>query len=159
MSNPSGSPVTDTVDLDAHEAIARAAWRGPWQWYGNTKTHSVYLASAHSGRRFVMDFDRWGMTGAQPRFQVDHRMVRLSELAATESPLGPKFEVPYRRNFAGIGHPDATHIAANDPTTTLALIARIRELEHALTVLAWADPPTPEKVLAGRLIANRGITR
>lgn len=124
------------VNIDELEATARAAWPGPWQWYGNTKGHSVYLASTHSGRRFVMDFDRWGMTQAQPRFQVNHMMVRLGDLAKTESPLGPRFEVPYRRDFAGIGHPDATHIAANDPTTTLALIARIRELEAALTTTA-----------------------
>lgn len=118
------------VDLDKLETIARAARPGPWQWYGNTKMYSIYLATAHSGRVLVMDFERWGMSGAQPRFQVDHRMVRLGELGMQESPLGPKFEVPYRRDFHGIGHPDAEHIAANDPSTTLALIARIRELER-----------------------------
>lgn len=156
--------MTDTVDLDAHEAIARAAWRGPWQWYGNTKSYSVYLASPHSGRRFVMDFERWGMTGAQPRFQdVNHMMVRLSDLAKAESPLGPKFEVPYRRDFAGIGHPDATHIAANDPTTTLALIARIRELERAL-IMACDHATTHlatdrEVIISSRRIAHKGTTR
>ncbi len=71
----------------------------------------------------MLDFARWGMRGAQPRFQM---------LGRSEHPMGPKFEVPYRRDFSGIGHPDAAHIAANDPTTTLALIARIRELEQAL---------------------------
>lgn len=30
------------------------------------------------------------------------------------------------------GHPDAEHIAENDPTSTLAVIAYVRELEAAL---------------------------
>ena len=123
------------VDLEELERIAKAARPGPWQWYGNTKMYDVCLATVDRGREFVMDFVRWGMAGAQPRFQIDHRMVTLGELAADEHALGPKFEVSYRRQFAGIGHPDARHIAANDPSTTLALIARIRELEGAFTVV------------------------
>ncbi len=117
------------IDLDELESKARAARPGPWQWYGNTKTYDVQLATVHGGRVFVMDFVRWGMAGAQPRFQIDHRMHTLGELGLGEHPMGPQFEVPYRRQFLGIGHPDAQHIAANDPSTTLALIARIRELE------------------------------
>jgi len=120
------------IDLDALERKARAARPGPWQWYGNTKMHSVYLATVHGGRVFVLDFERWGMRGAQPRFQMDRRMVELGELAKQEHPFGPKFEVPYRRDFHGIGHPDAEHIAANSPEITLGLIARIRELEKEL---------------------------
>lgn len=42
---------------------------GPWKWFGNAVSNSVYLATTHSGRRYVMDFVRWGMRGAQPRFQ------------------------------------------------------------------------------------------
>lgn len=125
-----------TLDLDELERKAKGARPGPWEWYGNTKMHEVYLATVHGGRVFVMDFARWGMGGAQPRFQIDGLMVRLGELGESEHPLGPKFEVSYRRQFAGIGHPDAEHIAANDPTTTLALIARIRKLEAKLTEVA-----------------------
>lgn len=73
-----------------------------------------------------------GLNGGQPRFPIDHRMVTLSEMAGRGDPLGPTFEVPYRRDFVGIGHPLARHIAANDPTTVLALIARIRDLQQAL---------------------------
>ncbi len=126
------------VDLDELERKARVARPGPWGWYGNTKTHEVYLSTVHGGRVFVMDFERWGMRGAQPRFQIDHRMVALGALAKQEHPMGPKFEVPYRRNFVGIGHPDAEHIASNDPSTTLALIARIRELKQSLALAASA---------------------
>lgn len=130
------------VDLAALRAIVEPAlaWaggRGPWQWFGNTKTHDAYLATTHSGRTFVMDFARWGMAAGQPRFQVDQRMVTLGELAKRGDPLGPKFEVSYRRDFVGIGHPIAAHIAACDPTTVLALLKRIHVLEQQL--LASAD--------------------
>lgn len=128
-----------TIDLDSLERVARAARPGPWQWYGDTKAHSVYLATVHGGRVFVMDFVRWGMTGAQPRFQLplsstkEHPwagvMRSVGELGKEEHHLGPRFEASYRRQFTGIGHPDATHIATFDPTTVLALISRIRELE------------------------------
>jgi hypothetical protein len=121
-----------SIDLDELEHKATAARPGPWEWYGNTKTSDVYLATVNGGRVFVMDFARWGMAGGQPRFQVDHQMVSLGQLGKDESPLGPKFEVSYRRQFVGIGHPDARHIAANSPDVTLALVARIRELEETL---------------------------
>lgn len=42
---------------------------GPWAWFGDGKCGLIYLATAHSGRRTVMDFQRWGMQGAQPLFQ------------------------------------------------------------------------------------------
>lgn len=151
------------VDLDALEATAKAARPGPWQWFGNTKGHWVYLATTHGGRVFVMDFDRWGMTGGQPRFQIDHRMVKLGDLAKDEHSLGPKFEVPYRRDFVGIGHPDATHIAANSPDVTIALIARIRELESALLSVAdlsdRGELPWRATVACIRLLVEQGARR
>lgn len=154
--------MTRAVDIDKHDAIARAARSGPWQWYGNTKTYEVYLSTVHGGRVFVMDFTRWGMRGAQPRFQIDHRMVELGELGSYEHPLGPTFEVPYRRQFTGIGHPDATHIAANSPDVTLALTARIRELEAALVecadMLAGEDvDPDEQAANLFRAVAARGV--
>lgn len=46
---------------------------GPWGWFGNASSNGLYLATRHSGRRYVMDFVRWGMRGAQPRFQPNAR--------------------------------------------------------------------------------------
>lgn len=85
-----------------------AATPGPWQWYGNTKQHQVYLSTVHSGRRFILTFERWGMQDAQPLFQVHHSdgcgiMTPVTELA--------EFEVDHRRDFVGINHPDAKLIA------------------------------------------------
>jgi hypothetical protein len=136
-----------TVDLKDLKRKAEAATGGRWQWFGNTKMNEVYLATVDGGHQYVMDFVRWGMRSAQPRFQVrldggpgtgieralgcpGTRIMRaLGEMGAKEHPLGPKFEAPHRRHFTGIGHPDAVHIAANSPEVTLGLIARIEELE------------------------------
>ena len=82
--------------------------------------HEVYLSTVNHGRRFVMDFVRWGMSGAQPRFQValdggdgSGVMRGIGIMGENESPLGPTFEASHRKQFTGIGHPDATFIAAS----------------------------------------------
>ncbi len=95
---------------------------GPWGWFGNPY-RGVHIAAKHSGRRFVMQFARWGMQAAQPRFQLNDRMVNAAELL--------KFEVGdrdvtgltaakanssvYRLDVIDIDHPDARlMIAAPD---------------------------------------------
>jgi hypothetical protein len=59
-----------TFDLKRAKELCEAATAGPWQWFGNTKMREVYLATIDRGRVFVMDFVRWGMSSAQPRFQL-----------------------------------------------------------------------------------------
>lgn len=94
---------------------------GPWGWFGNAKTNEVYLATKHSGRRYVMGFQRWGMRGAQPMFQpgerglvpadtlltfeVGDRAVRGAEAAKAD-------ESVYRYDISGIDCADARLIAA-----------------------------------------------
>ena len=94
---------------------------GPWEWFGNAKTHSIYLATRHSGRRYVMGFQRWGMKGAQPMFQPANRglvpakdllqfevgdrdVVGVNAAAANES--------VYRLDIRGVDCADARLIAA-----------------------------------------------
>lgn len=101
---------------------------GPWEWFGNLKVRSVYLATKHSGRRFVMQFERWGMQGAAPRFQhvTKHLMYRFERWANKER--------DYRADIRGIDHPDAILIAlAPDLATNLtAAVERVGELEATL---------------------------
>lgn len=94
---------------------------GPWSWYGNAGSKSLYLATTHSGRRWVMGFKRWGMSGAQPMFQpearglvpasdictfaVGDRSVRGTKEAAENSSV-------YRLDINGIDCADAHLIAA-----------------------------------------------
>ena len=93
---------------------------GPWAWYGDGAHHQIYLATAHSGRRWVMGFNRWGMRGAQPCFQsggilraasdlftfvVGDKSVRGIAAAKSDGSV-------YRYDVSGIDHPDARLIAA-----------------------------------------------
>lgn len=89
---------------------------GPWGWFGGN--HGYYLATTHSGRRFVMDFVRMGTQGAQPRFQLNGCMVKGGELVRFEvdrSVMGFKAgkAAPsvYRYDIVEIDHPDARLIA------------------------------------------------
>jgi hypothetical protein len=95
---------------------------GPWGWYGNQ--HGVYLATAHSGRRFVMGFRRMGTQGAQPTFQVNQRMVPASALVRFEVgdgrakgfAQGKTDESVYRYDIRDIDAADARLIAAAPDT-------------------------------------------
>lgn len=111
---------------------------GPWQWFGNTKHSEVYLATVHGGRVFVMDFVRWGMCGAQPRFQVGIEgregsgfMRTLAELTAGGGDLGVRYEVPYRKQFVGIGHPAARFLAESRALVD-ELLAEVKRLRADL---------------------------
>ncbi|RVJ93121.1 hypothetical protein [Sinorhizobium meliloti] len=95
---------------------------GPWAWFGNANSNHVYLATTHSGRRYVMDFVRWGMRGAQPRFQPERGgMVDAKDLLQFEvgdqSIVGieaaKKDGSVYRYDVRGIDCADARLIAAS----------------------------------------------
>lgn len=82
------------------------ATRGPWRWFGNTKSKDIYMATTHSGRVFVMQFERYGRSGAQPVFQVR---------TSTGGIMTPAhnlviYEAPHRADISGIDHPDAIAI-------------------------------------------------
>lgn len=127
----------------AREARARAdaTPKGPWKWFGNTKTRSIYLATDHSGRVFVMDFERWGPAAA-PRFQENHRMIRADEFVEYEvAPVrGVRNLCPqvYRQDFIGLDHPVPKFLAAarSDVSTLCDIIesqaAEIERLRAAL---------------------------
>lgn len=94
---------------------------GPWEWFGNARNNEIYLATKHSGRRYVMGFQRWGMRGAQPMFQPAERgLVPASELLTFE--VGERGvrgveaakanESVYRLDIRGIDCADAHLIAA-----------------------------------------------
>lgn len=83
---------------------------GPWRWEVSTDNHLVYLQGTRPPRLYVMDFVRWGMRGAAPRFQVRKDgfggvMVRVDELAVQRQ----SHHVGWNQ---WINHPDALLIAA-----------------------------------------------
>ncbi|MCZ7856039.1 hypothetical protein O9X81_05385 [Agrobacterium salinitolerans] len=94
---------------------------GPWKWFGNASSNHVYLATTHSGRRYVMDFVRWGMRGAQPRFQpAKGGMIDAKDLLQFEVgdrdivgiDAAKKDGSVYRYDVRGINCADARLIAA-----------------------------------------------
>ncbi|MBO9624136.1 MAG: hypothetical protein J7500_15620 [Sphingomonas sp.] len=112
------------------EAESQNGWTpGPWSWFGNARNREIYLATTHSGRRYVMGFRRWGMSGAQPMFQpanrglvpaerlltfeVGDREVRGVEQAKANDSV-------YRLDISGIDCADARLIAAAPDFATIA---------------------------------------
>lgn len=94
---------------------------GPWEWFGNARNQEIYLATVHSGRRYVMGFQRWGMRGAQPMFQpAEHGLVAADKLVTFE--VGDRDvrgvteakanDSVYRLDINGIDCADAHLIAA-----------------------------------------------
>ena len=136
--------------------------KGPWGWFGSAgNIPEIYLATKHSGRRYVMGFDRWGLNGAQPSFQPNGRgMVKAKDLLQFEvgdqSIVGldaaKKDASVYRFHIRGIAAPDAhliaaapelyeaLRMAANDlntaahflPDTGLALLETVKQAHAAL---------------------------
>jgi hypothetical protein len=138
MTSPGKEQMTTGLDVEELERKALAATPGPWGWFGNAGSQSIYLATVNRGRQFVMKFARWGMRGSQPRFQVNGRMTNASELMEFEvcraigDAAAKKDPDCYRLDVTGIAHPDAIHISTFSPEVVLSLIARMKATEAAL---------------------------
>jgi hypothetical protein len=132
----SEKPMTED-EIEAARALDAARTPGEWQWFGNMKMHEVDLATVDRGRVFVMQFDRWGMRGAQPRFQVrlngEPGSGIMRDLGDLGPALGPQMIGSHRNDFIGIGHPDARFIAACS-TLVPRLLREVDRLRPALTV-------------------------
>ena len=111
--------------LDEIEQKLKATTPGPWYWRGVKKLHDVALLSTKNGHQTVMDFVRWGMSGAGPRFKMDGVLERIETLASPRQAHRPDGE------FYHINHPDAEFIASS-PEMVAKLIAAVREMENQL---------------------------
>ncbi len=81
---------------------------GPWIWRINRKTKHVDLVARAGWGLTVMDFVRYGMNSAAPRFlDENHLMVRADELA--KNIPGEEHHAEWNQD---IDHPDARLIAA-----------------------------------------------
>lgn len=153
-----------TLNLDTLRKTAEAATPGPWHWAGNADNHQLYLATwiKGAGRCQVMDFERWGMQGAIPRFLDDESLMMQTaknrlvfEVARNQGlPDGTPRSHPkvYRADVVDVMHPNAKFIATFDPATVLALLSRLEQAEQQVKAvlrlvddwesgaLRWEDP-------------------
>jgi len=136
---------------------------GPWAWFGNASTNTLYLATVHSGRQYVMDFTRWGSRGAQPRFQPGKGvMVDAKDLLQFEvgdqSIVGveaaKKDAGVYRLDVRGIQCADAALIAAA-PELLEALQLAEHWLANSLPV-ADIDKPKPLPIIRAAIAKAEG---
>lgn len=138
--------------------LAGKATPGPWAWFGNAASNSIYLATTHSGRRFVMDFVRWGFRGAQPRFQAKKGiMVNAADLikfavgdpTVTGVDQAKKDSSVYRFDIRDIDSADARYIAAIDPATLTSILEEVERLREVLTFYRDEFKPKIHKPIPG----------
>ncbi|MBZ4371447.1 hypothetical protein [Corallococcus sp. AS-1-6] len=142
---------TDTEKLAAIRARHAAASRGPWRWFGYLRTREVSL---EGGRDTVMDFTRWGMSGAQPRWSVKGILEKLADLVVPDT-------TPGRGRVTDINHPDARFIAASweDVRDLLGMVDALQQSLREEREARDADGKNLEGKLAESLARINQLTR
>lgn len=131
QSTTTPAPLSDERIAGMRARLA-AATPGPWAWFGNTKWRNCYLATQKHGRRYVMEFARWGMRAAQPVFQTNHEMRTLEELVSDGMA-----ECDHNHELIhGIQHPDA-ELIANAPADLSDLLTEVERLRADSARLDW----------------------
>ena len=85
---------------------------GPWRWEYNEKSKAIQLCGGVPDYDLVvMDFERFGMHGATPRFREDvDRMNIMHPCKDFAKPVNGREH--HASWFQGVNHPDANLIAA-----------------------------------------------
>lgn len=145
------------IDLNELEQVAKAATKGKWV-RGVWKSPDMPVVET-SDR---VDQEQWTR-------KVEEWRKLPKILAIDEECLGSNSTMDDEFVISGCGccgsphaePQDATHIAAADPSTVIALIARIRELEAGLAesceLIGELTEDTPERAHARRLSELRGL--
>lgn len=144
--------------MDYNELVEKAkdldekATPGPWMWDLNECNHQCFLETTHSGRYYVMGFERWGMQNALPTFQVyeryngpmkdrgSHGIIRADKLS--KSYPGKEHHVGFDNL---IDHPDARYIAESRELFHLMIIAITDLLARAESAEARAEKAERER--------------
>lgn len=135
--------MTTTEELVAlAKELDAAATPGPWVWRGNVDSQALRLSTESGPWRYtVMDFARWGMQNAAPRFREDGVMVRADERVMFEvnhTATKRTDRGVYRGDIIDVRHTDARFIACSR-TIVSALLERITQLEERIAEMASTE--------------------
>jgi len=100
--------------------------KGPWYWEINPASKSFSLRAPQKGGTIVMDFVRYGMQSAQPRFNVGNILRNASDLTVVDP------ERDHHKSWHRLlDHPDALLIAAAPDLLAACVNAleRFKEIE------------------------------
>lgn len=120
-------------ELKAIEERAKAALPGCWSWNVSLKSKHMSLETTGNGHglEIVMDFSRWGMSGAKARFQNrEERLMVDADVLAKPVKGREHHEAWYRT----IDHPDAVFIA-NVRKDVEELLTEVQRLRQEIGVL------------------------
>jgi hypothetical protein len=85
---------------------------GPWRWEVNAKSRHVNLCGGKNPfDLIVVDFVRWGMNGAAPRFRTGGDNLNVMK-PVTDFAIPVAGREHHAKWFQDISHPDARLIAA-----------------------------------------------
>lgn len=133
------------IRLSEIERLAREATPGPWYWR-QSNMGRIELAAPHGGGTVVMDFARYGMHGAVPRFAVCDDDKPRGKRGGVLEPADKLI----RANPDGmLTHPDAEWIASCNPQTVLKLI-EVARAANAVAKSNGFDAALPDKQAALR---------
>lgn len=98
-----------TATIAELRALLAAATPGEWRWQINVTARTVELRT--TSHEIVIDFARWGMSGATPRFRREIEGGTILENACewAEPVPGREHDAQW---FRSLNHPDAALIAA-----------------------------------------------
>lgn len=110
---------------------------GPWRWELNEKYRSIDLCGGVPRHDLtVMDFVRYGMQNAAPRFrEPEHERLQIMHRAEKWAAIVPGRE-HHADWFKGINHPDA-HLIAAAPCLLAACEAVLSQLDYLRG--PWSD--------------------
>lgn len=125
-------PDLTDAELDIIEARCKAATPGPWMWNLCLSSKRIVLEARIRTFEIIIDFTRWGMGGARPRFRKSlngdgsHVIMADAEEFAEIVP-GRKHHSHW---YQTINQPDANFIA-HARTDVPRLIAALRKARAA----------------------------
>ncbi len=126
---------------------------GPWRWEINEKSKIVRLCGGRPKYDLtVMDFVRWGMGGATPRFRnaSDHGLLERCIVWA-KAVIGRSHHAHW---FKALDHPDARLIAASPE-----LLEALQACEIELTIMEDMYPNACSKRESALASARAAIAK